>query len=516
MSGTSTLDAPASGPRPVVADGRLRPLAAASLAVAAVIVTPWSIPLEHGIAAAAWVAPILLLALVRGLGGRGLIAVAALLVASVAIASDDFVTGGTRVGFALLFGLAMAAPYAVDAALHRHLRASLRSLVFPLALTAVDTLLARVSPMGTWALPEFAHVDELVFVQLAALTGAAGLTFAVGWTASVAVEVIGDLYARRTLPRVAFAWLAMAIAVAAWGSIRLATAPPANQTIRIAGVTRNEKGAGPPPPYEQIDKMTDAERAALRPGFEAGVALLSERTRREAASGAQIVVWNEAAALTLVQDEGAMLAKAAALARETHVYLLATYMSILQSDRMPFVKNRTAMFSPQGEALFDYPKSHPIPGNPYDSAVPGGAPVPVIDTPLGRLATVICFDMDFPALVAQVGRARAQVLLVPAFDWDGIRTIHSRMARLRAVEQGVSLFRITDHAQSVASDPYGRIVATMDDDNGANDGTMIAMLPVGRAFVTAPWIVDWIAPLSVAALFGLAMCGWVTRRKRLG
>jgi apolipoprotein N-acyltransferase len=482
------------------------------LILAALLIAPWSIPLEHGSALAAWLTPVLLLLIARGFPAPvGLTIAGAILILATAIASDGFVTGDTRVLFTLIFGLVQLVPYVVDALLAPRLSPTLRTLPFPLALTAIDALLARSSPLATWGSPAYAHVDELVLAQLAALTGMAGITFFVGWTAAITVDALGSLR-RRRLPRVVPAWAVVAAAIAVYGSVRLATAPPAAATIRVAGVTADDPGLAPPLPQARIAQMSPAERAALRPQFAPALARLEQRTWREADAGAQIVVWNEEAGRTLVEDEPSLLARAAALAQSAHVELLASYVVFLRSARMPFAENRTALFSPTGKRLFDDSKAHPVPGNPYDAAVPSGAPVPVVDTPLGRVATVICYDADFPSFVAQAGRAQADVLLDPALDWPGIRTIHSQMARLRAIEEGTSLFRITAHAQSLASDAYGRIVATANDD--ASDGTMVAMLPVGRAFVLAPWTTDLIAPLALAALAIIAIIAAVGVRGR--
>jgi predicted amidohydrolase len=47
---------------------------------------------------------------------------------------------------------------------------------------------------------------------------------------------------------------------------------------------------------------------------------------------------------------------------------------------------------------------------------PGNAPPPVIDTRVGRIAVVICFDLEFPELTRSVALAGAQLLLVPT-NW---------------------------------------------------------------------------------------------------
>ena len=54
---------------------------------------------------------------------------------------------------------------------------------------------------------------------------------------------------------------------------------------------------------------------------------------------------------------------------------------------------------------------------------------------------MICFDADFPALVRQVGQAGADILLVPANDWQPVHILHAPVAELRAIENGVALAR---------------------------------------------------------------------------
>jgi predicted amidohydrolase len=47
---------------------------------------------------------------------------------------------------------------------------------------------------------------------------------------------------------------------------------------------------------------------------------------------------------------------------------------------------------------------------------PGSAPPPVIDTIVGRLSTIICYDLEFPELTRSVALAGTQLLLVPT-NW---------------------------------------------------------------------------------------------------
>jgi predicted amidohydrolase len=47
---------------------------------------------------------------------------------------------------------------------------------------------------------------------------------------------------------------------------------------------------------------------------------------------------------------------------------------------------------------------------------PGDAPPPIIDTPVGRLAAVICYDLEFPELTRHVALCGTQLLAVPT-NW---------------------------------------------------------------------------------------------------
>ena len=76
-----------------------------------------------------------------------------------------------------------------------------------------------------------------------------------------------------------------------------------------------------------------------------------------------------------------------------------------------------------------------------------------VATPFGVLSGVICYDLDYPAVIQQTGMNGTGLLLVPSKDWFEIDPIHSQMAVFRAIENGMSLVRQTDAGLSIAVDP---------------------------------------------------------------
>jgi predicted amidohydrolase len=176
------------------------------------------------------------------------------------------------------------------------------------------------------------------------------------------------------------------------------------------------------------------------------------RTREAAEAGARIVFWSEQSANVLAADEQPFLDQVSDTAREHRIYLQAAVALYL--PEAPYAANRTYMFGPDGRRIWTYDKAHPIPG--LEFYPPGDGIVPVTQTPYGRLASVICFDTDFPGLL----RVDADIMIVPARDWAEIGAVHSRMANMRAVENGYSMIRQAEFGVSGAFDPQGRTLST--------------------------------------------------------
>jgi apolipoprotein N-acyltransferase len=83
----------------------------------------------------------------------------------------------------------------------------------------------------------------------------------------------------------------------------------------------------------------------------------------------------------------------------------------------------------------------------------------LLDQPSGRWGLQICKDMDFPKLSREYAADGVNMLLVPAWDFNLDRWLHSRMAVLRAVENGFALARSARNGLLTLSDNRGRILA---------------------------------------------------------
>ena len=142
----------------------------------------------------------------------------------------------------------------------------------------------------------------------------------------------------------------------------------------------------------------------------------------------------------------------------------------------------------------------------------GDGLVPVVATPLGRLASAICFDADFPDFIRQAGQAQADLMIVVANESKAYKELHVQMAAFRAIENGMPMVRPAASGISSAIDPWGRMLAFADY-FAPGDRTMTAQVPIGRARTLYPYVGDlfaWSCVVALVVSMGLVVTGITT------
>jgi apolipoprotein N-acyltransferase len=114
--------------------------------------------------------------------------------------------------------------------------------------------------------------------------------------------------------------------------------------------------------------------------------------------------------------------------------------------------------------------------------------------------------MDFPQFIRQAGKSGADILLVPASDWETIKYLHSGMAEFRAIENGTSLVRATRWGLSIATDPFGRTSAATDSFSAMQD-VMVAQIPVEGVSTLYTRLGNWFAWACLIGLLGFVVWG---------
>lgn len=405
--------------------------------------------------------------------------------------------------FLVVYGIALAAPYAVDRLVSPKLRGLRKTLVFPAALVVIEYLVS-LGPYGTWGSVAYTQFGNLPLLQLLSVTGLWGVTFLVSWFASTGNWLWEEGWESVPARGGGILYAALVLAVLLLGGLRLAVSPPSAQTVRVASISRRRVQPQPSDAawgHALADKATPAELAEVRAGAAAISDDLLARAEREAQAGAKIVFWGEGNAPVFKEDEPALLARGRELAAKYQIYLgmaLGTWNRGLH----PPLENKIVLIKPDGQIAWEYFKARPVPGGEAAISVIRDGKLHSLDTPYGRISSVICFDADFPQLLAQAGALGADVLLDPSGDWRAIDPWHTQMASFRAIEQGFNLVRHTKGGLSAAYDYQGHRLAAMDD-NQTTDYALVAQVPTKGVRTLYSRMGDWFAWLCLAGLLGL-------------
>ena len=218
-----------------------------------------------------------------------------------------------------------------------------------------------------------------------------------------------------------------------------------------------------------ITAMADARAGGADMLFAPEMALLLDRDRKRAGQTIESA------------DYSALVEKICAAAKEHAVWVTVGLPVRLDSGKLA---NRSLLIAPSGEVAGQYDKLHMFDvdldsgeswreSNAYQ---PGDALCVTDDTPAGRLGLTICYDIRFPALFDALGRAKCDMIAIPAAFTVPTGTAHwHTLVRARAIEASafvVAAAQVGEHADgrktyghSLVVDPWGEVLLDM----GANE-----------------------------------------------
>ena len=324
--------------------------------------------------------------------------------------------------------------------------------------------------LATWGFVNYTLWSQPWLIQPVSIFSIYGLSllimfinYGLGQAALLAFDQRWDLDSTPAVSRSAtFRWLTgIGAAAAVWIGISLVqytSAPKNPETVRVAAI-----------------QMGEVEVSFSSPDMDARARLdlLTDLTRQAAADGAELISWSELALPFVPQEE--FTDELRALAAETDAYLVLPY-GVFEEEG---VRNEVVILSPDGEFSDLYAKSHPVlfAGEPYGLNVGN---YPVYETPLGTLATIICYDLNYTDVTRKLANKGAQIILAPSSDWEGIAEKQNLHLVFRAIETRTGIVNAEKAFDSAIVDPYGRIL----EETSTKEPTqaiLVADLPVGTA-----------------------------------
>jgi apolipoprotein N-acyltransferase len=363
----------------------------------------------------------------------------------------------------------------------------LAALVYPILTTAAWHGIAALSSQGSWGAPGYWVSSFLPVMQVASVTGLAGVTFLMAWVpAGLAVA----WYRRRWRMQweiIAAVPLAVFVLISAIGAVRL-IGKKAGAPITVGLAATNQMLAA-------SDSIEVADAAPV-------LELYAPMVQKLAGQGAQVILLPEKIIGVRPKYEQEMISGLAQMAASNHVWLIAGLNELEPEPK----RNLAIVISPAGDIVARYYKHHPIPG--LEQGYEPGTDLAIFDLPQGKAAVAISKDLDYPALGREIANAGARFLFVPAWDWPGSDQIRSRMAIVFGIESGLSVARSARLGLVTVSDSRGRLLqqeSTFEKDPAT---IALAMPPGGGATFYARhgnWFADLMLLLAAAMIALLAL-----------
>ena len=382
--------------------------------------------------------------------------------------------------------------FLADRQLSTRLKGISSTLVFPVMWCSIEYLSSLNPAKASWTSLAYTQADNLRLMQLTAITGIWGISFLMTWFASVVNWIWAQDFEWKKIRKEAITFTCVAGGIFLFGILRLGFSPSPSRSVRTASIVQARNINTD----LKTCKWTDAKGL-----FEYSTEVednLLEKTQQAAKAGAEIVLWQECAGTIPKNEEKKFIGRATAVAAQEKIYLLMTLWSVPDDFPKHLVENKMVIIDQGGRIRSVYIKNNPVPG--AEPIVKGATPLPILETPHGKIAAAICYDGDFPNFIRTAGKNKAEIMFLPANDWKAIDPIHTVMATTRAIENGCSLVHPAGPGLSVATDNRGRIISSMDYFK-TDEQIMYADVPAQQAFTLYPLVGDFFAWLCVAGSF---------------
>lgn len=402
-----------------------------------------------------------------------------------------------EIGFAVLVSIPLAAALYFDRYLYRKVNPILSTLVFPVIYVACDYLLSY-SPVGMTFALAYTQSEHLVFIQAAGLFGSWFVGFLTAWFAPLACLVADNVLKLNKVWKPLTAYMIICILTISYGSVKVVFMRPDGKTVKVASITAEHKED-----YwaitdrgtikgEAIEKKEDMKELGNE---------LFISSKKAADFGARVIFWSEGNYVVYEDDYAAFIEEAKQFAKANEVYFVPGVL-VLEYGQYKN-RNLAVMINPRGEVEFTYEKT--ISWYPTES----DGIIHRVATPYGNIASVICFDMDFPAFIRQA--SGADIMLVPAFDTRMVGRYHTQSALMRGIEFGFSVVRQSNAGVSMAADYNGNILAAQDFFN-TDERCMIADVPVKGIRTFYSMTGDWFAWVVVAGMAAIILIAFIQLR----
>ncbi len=337
---------------------------------------------------------------------------------------------------------------------------SMRVLLGATGWVALDEIRSVILSGFPWALLSHSQVFNTSLIQLASVTGAAGITFLIVLVNAAFFEA---MHASRNARRVTgfgplIGAIALTLGVLAWGHHRLSAAATLPvRTLKVSLLQGN---------IDQYRKWDDAYEADIRGSYE-------RLARTAAAKKPDLILWPESSVPADIPNDAVYVQWLVKIASETATPHL--FGSLSSHGRQEL--NSAFVMRANGELEGQYSKRHLVPFGEYvpfpivlTSLVPylgqvgtfePGKSAKIFEVNGIKLSPNICYEAMFPGLVRESARGADVIVNLTNDGWfldsSGPHQDYA-VNILRAVENGRPVLRAANTGISAIIDAFGRVL----------------------------------------------------------
>ncbi len=361
-----------------------------------------------------------------------------------------------------------AIPFVIDRLSYKKFKGILRTLIFPVSMTAMLFLNSLEGLADGDAITQVYLIGEMPLLQFTSLLGLPGLVFFWSWVASMFNHFWENGFSLKNIGRSCIIYLVFVLSVNLYCFYKNPNLVNDSPTVKIAAVTMIEKLSGNN--REVLDALANQEIS----DFSKIMTEAEELVTKAAENDAEIVVFNEFALYIEEDDEQKLLETLSQISEKNNVYLSFSYIKFITGAKET---NQQVLLDKKGKVLLNYQKRFPLGldfGGEAKYIAKGPEKIQFADTEYGRIGLNICRDMFSPTYLYQAGKNDVDIMLNPSYEAS---RGYSHYYEMRGIEYGFSIVRPSKNGISYARDPHGNVIASMDYFATSNNGIMYADVP---------------------------------------
>ena len=340
------------------------------------------------------------------------------------------------------FSINTIIPYLVDLIFYNKVSKWKNIFIFPLTIGFIEYILSFYS-FSNNNLYAYSQLDNLSFLQIISLFGTFFLSFIITLFTSTLDYSINVYLKEKKISKFIYYYIGINIFIYLYGGIYLLI-PYNKETIRAVSVRGISQ-----------EYYVRKEKDILP--FETYYNYINDTMKKAKDINADFISYAERAFAFNEEDKNEIINKILNIVK---FYKINTLMSLdirYKKKEVRSKQNMNIFINDKGKILYEYTKHNLIPFVEFDY-FPSKESLKVLNTSLGRMSTVICYDINYPIFINSLSRQNLDILIVPSWDYIGVAEFQSKEARYKAIEGGFNLIKNTANGVVIASDYKGRIL----------------------------------------------------------